>query len=196
MWCRAAFGRVAPDAIPAVNTLDIRRVDALDAHVALERPSLEAQHGGVGELEDARRSPLGERLEDSWRGPRATRCPALEGKVPGSRALRPTQRRSARVLPRPGLGPRRRLGRRRPARRIRRARPWPAAGLLRPPRLRRAALSRRGVVRRVPLVAARLRVRLGLRRATRWTWRGGRSACAGVVFFWTCRRREAAALAG
>jgi len=31
---------------------------------------------------------------------------------------------------------------------------------------------------------------------SRWTWRGGRSACAEVVFFWTCRRRVAAAWAG
>jgi len=65
------------------DTLDTRRVDALDAHVALERPSLEAQHGGVGALEDARRSPLGERLEDSGipsaqRAPRAA-APQQQG---------------------------------------------------------------------------------------------------------------------
>jgi len=66
-----------------VNNLDIRRVDALDAHVALERPSLEAQHGGVGALEDTRRSPLGERLDDSGvasaqRAPRAA-APQQQG---------------------------------------------------------------------------------------------------------------------
>jgi len=49
-----------------------RRVAALDAHVALAGASLEAQHSSIGALEDTRRSPLGERLEDG--GVPSTQC--------------------------------------------------------------------------------------------------------------------------